>query len=277
LTVSGAAGDFFINGNDVAIDFYRTGDIGAQGSQGRQGAIGAQGSQGRQGTIGAQGAIGAQGFQGIQGGFGAQGFQGIQGASGAQGSQGRQGAVGAQGAPGVGSSITTNDDTTTTTLYPVLVPGTGTQGPKISTPKLFFNASSGDLRVTGNTSTTLKAYTEAITFANVTSGAYSANLALTNIFDITLSRSGGSSTTITLTNVPVAGTGAPATFVFRQSSTVANTVTWANTVYWSGGETPVLATGTSGKLDVVTIYAIAGSSYFLGAHSLADVGPAPLP
>jgi hypothetical protein len=100
----------FVSGNgtlsddeDVLITFARTGDVGAQGTQGTEGAQGVQGTegaQGVQGTLGAQGTQGTQGVQGVEGVQGVQGTEGAQGVQGTEGSQGTQGTDGTQGAQG---------------------------------------------------------------------------------------------------------------------------------------------------------------------------------
>ena len=124
---------------------------GYTGSQGIQGTFGITGFTGSQGTQGIQGITGNQGIQGITGttGFtGSQGIQGIQGTQGITGSQGIQGITGAQGIQGITgpSSITATDDTTTTTLYPVMVGAAGSaQTPKVTTTKHTFNAATGVL------------------------------------------------------------------------------------------------------------------------------------
>ena len=159
---------------------------GAQGAQGNQGITGSQGTQGIQGITGA----GVQGAQGIQGQQGIQGAQGIQGVKGTKvtaldtpplspsvndfwwdatygvlmvyyddgnsqqwvsAMSGISGIQGAQGIAGPGNTIASTDDTSTnSTFYPVIVGGTGSQTAKVSTTKLTFNPSTGDLSAAGN-------------------------------------------------------------------------------------------------------------------------------
>jgi len=128
-----------------------TGAQGSVGTQGVQGAQGRQGAQGANGSTGAQGATGSTGAQGVQGAIGATGAQGVQGAIGATGVQGAQGRQGAQGASGPGNDINAALDTASSTLYPVMVLGTGGGGtngvPKVaSSTRIFsYNASTGVL------------------------------------------------------------------------------------------------------------------------------------
>jgi hypothetical protein len=108
--------------------------------------------------------------------------------------------------------------------------------------------------------------------ATVTSGTYTANLENSNIFDLTLSRVAGTSTALTFEKAPLSGNLFSVTLLLRQSSTAGNTVTYANTVKWSNGEEPVLASGISGKLDVVTLLTVDGGTTFFGSHAMANVG-----
>lgn len=118
-------------------------------------------------------------------------------------------------------------------------------------------------------SPTLVAYKEAYTNAGVQStGSYTANLTLTNIFDVTLSNA---NTTITFINPASNGNVQSVTMIYRQPGTTANVINHGNTVIWSNGEVPVLASGIAGRLDVVTYMSLGGGIY-IGAHSLANVG-----
>jgi hypothetical protein len=115
-------------------------------------------------------------------------------------------------------------------------------------------------------------YYEKSNSATVTGGSFTADLSGNNVFDLTLSRSGGSTTTITFTNAPASGNLVSATLILRQSSTSGNTVTFANTVYWSNAEEPVLASGIANKLDTITLFTVNGGTTYYGAHALANVG-----
>lgn len=180
----GAQGQQGITGSQGAQGLQ--GITGSQGTQGQQGITGSQGTQGNQGITGA----GAQGAQGIQGQQGIQGAQGIQGVKGTKvtaldtpplspsvndfwwdatygvlmvyyddgnsqqwvsAMSGISGIQGAQGIAGPGNTIASTDDTSTnSTFYPVIVGGTGSQTAKVSTTKLTFNPSTGDLSAAGN-------------------------------------------------------------------------------------------------------------------------------
>jgi hypothetical protein len=101
IVVAYVSGSGSLADNDrVLITFARTGDVGAQGTQGTTGSQGTQGTTGSQGVQGTQGTQGVQGTEGTQGAVGAQGLTGSQGTLGAQGSVGSQGTEGAQGTLG---------------------------------------------------------------------------------------------------------------------------------------------------------------------------------
>ena len=128
------------------------GNTGPQGPTGPQGGTGPQGPQGGTGPQGPQGPSGmGSGPQGPQGPTGPQGGTGPQGPQGPQGTSGPQGVQGPQGPTGPGTNINAADDSATTALYPVMVGAAGSsQTAKASTSKLSFNASTGNLTVSGN-------------------------------------------------------------------------------------------------------------------------------
>jgi hypothetical protein len=152
------------------------GNTGPQGPQGIQGPIGNTGPQGPQGVQGPQGPIGNTGPQGPQGPIGntgpqgPQGIQGPQGPIGNTGPQGPQGPIGntgpqgPQGPSGPGTTINAADNTTTTTLYPVMVGAAGVnQTANITTGKFSFNAVTGNLSASN------------VIVGTTTSGALTAN------------------------------------------------------------------------------------------------------
>jgi hypothetical protein len=108
--------------------------VGTQGIQGFQGLQGTS-IQGQSGTT--QGIQGTQGFQGLQG-------ISIQGSSGSSGSS---------------TQLNATDVTTAATFYPVFVAAAGSpQTVSVTTTKLYFNPSTGDLSATNfNSLSDLKA------------------------------------------------------------------------------------------------------------------------
>ena len=95
---AGAKGDTGSQGADGAVG--PKGDTGAAGANGLDGAIGPQGLQGLIGVAGANGATGDIGPVGPKGDTGATGAQGEQGLPGAKGDNGLPGAAGAKGDTG---------------------------------------------------------------------------------------------------------------------------------------------------------------------------------
>ena len=124
---------------------------GILGTQGVQGAQGVQGTQGIQGILGTQGTNGAQGTTGAQGATGSQGTQGSFGTQGTLGIQGTTGTQGIQGISGPSTIINAADDTSTATLYPVMVGATGsaqTAKARSTATAFSFNASTNTLSAT---------------------------------------------------------------------------------------------------------------------------------
>jgi hypothetical protein len=81
--------------------------------------------------------------------FTAIGVQGTQGTTGAQGLQGTTGAQGLQGPSGPSTTINAVDVTDNDTVFPVFVTSAGSnQLAEVSTTKLYFNPSTGDLSAT---------------------------------------------------------------------------------------------------------------------------------
>jgi len=117
-------------------------------------SAGIQGAQGTQGLLGVQGVQGTQGVQGIQGITGAQGATGSQGTTGVQGATGSQGT---QGASGPSTTINATDDTTDTSLFPVMVTTAGSNqtAQVASTRNFIYNASTGSLGLGQSPSFTL--------------------------------------------------------------------------------------------------------------------------
>lgn len=103
------------------------------------------------------------GLQGATGPTGPQGTTGATGPTGPQGTQGIQGIQGIQGPNGPSTTINAADDTSDTSLFPVMVTAAGSnQTAKVTTTKLGFNASTGTLSVTALTETSSERFKENI-------------------------------------------------------------------------------------------------------------------
>ena len=132
---------------------------GIQGLQGPQGVQGTQGIQGVQGLDGLFAGQGIQGLQGIQGVQGTQGIQGVQGLDGLFAGQGVQGIQGNQGNDGTDGGFTVVDDTSTNAtryiLFDDAISGT-VSSVNVSSTKLTFNPSTGQLTAVDFNSTSDK-------------------------------------------------------------------------------------------------------------------------
>ena len=129
-----------------------TGASGTSGYSGVAGTIGVNGASGTSGTSGysgVAGTIGTNGESGTSGYSGTAGASGTSGTSGTSGRSGYSGSSGAAGTAGPSTSINATDDTSTATLYPVMVGAAASnETPKVTTSKLTYNASTGTLSST---------------------------------------------------------------------------------------------------------------------------------
>jgi len=120
-------------------------------------------------------------------------------------------------------------------------------------------ATIGNLHVT-------KTLTEAVTTTgSVSTNTHNINLALTNIFDITLANN----VTFTFTNPPAAGIAKSCTIVLRQDAVGNRTATFANTKYTDGVQ-PVFSTGAN-QIDVLSFFTIDGGTNYFGTFAMANV------
>jgi hypothetical protein len=95
------------NGENLNINFLRTGDkgdTGATGSSGSSGTSGSRGSSGTSGSTGSSGTSGSTGSSGTSGSTGSSGTSGSTGSSGTSGSTGSSGTSGSTGSSGTSGS-----------------------------------------------------------------------------------------------------------------------------------------------------------------------------
>jgi hypothetical protein len=215
-------------------------------------------------------------LSGIQGVRGLQGIQGITGA----GVQGIQGIQGITGSPGPGTAISATDDTTTTTLYPVMVSAAGSnQTPKVTTTSgyLAYNASTGNLSVNSLTSTGL--------FGNSTtvSGGNISIVTGTTGLNFLLAGAGAISAEVLKTNTQT--TNANDHISFYQNSVKAGAIGVSGTAttglyatgIWSFTNTTVSTSSTTGALVVSGGVGVGGNIGFNTSGSYGLVyGPASL-
>jgi hypothetical protein len=209
---------------------------------------------------------GPSGYSGTSGISGFSGQNGVIGVDGASGYSGYSGYSGTSGAAGPSTTINATDDTSTTTLYPVMVGAAGSgQTAKATTTKLTFNANTGVLS-SSVLSSKLQAYTETVTTVGTITANTNIDTSLSNIFDVTL---GGSPLTLTFTNPPSSGTSKPVTIVLRQDGSGNRLATFANS-YYTDGIKPVLSTNAN-AIDVLTFFTVDGGIKWLGTFAMANV------
>lgn len=118
------------------------------------------------------------------------------------------------------------------------------------------------------TEPTLKAYKEYTESGGTVTTAYTANLALSNIF--TLTGTNGSNCVFTFGSPPASGNAQMFTIVFKQPATGSANVTWPASVKWSYGDTPIVSATVNAR-DVFTFLTFDGGTTYLGALSMANV------
>jgi len=118
--------------------------------------------------------------------------------------------------------------------------------------------------VMGNLTANFKTTKDFITASSV-SGAVTVNLNDSNWFRYTLT----GPTTFTFINAPSNGLAVTFSLILIQDGTGGRTVTFANTVYWSGGLIPPKTTGSSSK-DLWTFTSYDGGSTYVGTLAVKD-------
>jgi hypothetical protein len=115
---------------------------------------------------------------------------------------------------------------------------------------------------------TLKAYKDSITEDTNVTGSKTVDLSVSNWYKLTLTSTAGNRQ-ITFTNAPTSGTGFTVTLVILQDGTGSKTPTWANTIYWAGGQVPPATTSASAR-DLWTFTTYDGGSTFIGTLAVKD-------
>ena len=118
--------------------------------------------------------------------------------------------------------------------------------------------------VMGNITANFKSTKDFIA-SSTTGGAISVDLSTSNWFKYTLS----SSAVFTFINAPSDGLAKTFSLVLIQDGTGGRTITFANTVYWSGGAIPPATTGASSK-DLWTFTTYDGGSTYVGTLAVKD-------
>jgi hypothetical protein len=125
----------------------------------------------------------------------------------------------ASGTFGSGTSITTENDDATTTLYPVFATGTGSITPKVDTDGISYNAATDTLTLVGD----LAVNGGDITTTNATATLFNTNATTVNIAGAGTSVSIGAATGTTTINNDLAVTGGDITTTSTGTATIFNT------------------------------------------------------
>ena len=131
------------------------------------------------------------------------------------------------------------------------------------------NVSVGNMTVSGNITaninSTLKSVREYLSNGSA-SGATTVDLSTSNWFKYTLT----GNSTFTFANAPASGNVFTATLVLIQGTGGGKTVSWGNTVWWTGGQVPPATTTAAGNTDVWTLTTYDGGTTFIGTLAVKD-------
>jgi hypothetical protein len=134
-----------------------------------------------------------------------------------------------------------------------------------TTYDLTLNPAGGNVNLN---SPVLTSYKETTVAATVSTSTQTINLALSNIFNLTLANT---STAITFSNPPASGIAFSLTLHCKQDGTGSRVLTWPASVKWPNSSPPTLSTGAN-KIDVLSFFTLDGGTTYLGALSLANTG-----
>lgn len=119
--------------------------------------------------------------------------------------------------------------------------------------------------VAGNLTATLMGSADFLKVDNSVSGTLAVNVASSNWFKYTLT----GNTTLQFEHCPTDGSAITFTIILIQDATGGRTVSFANTVYWTGGQIPP-ATTTLNARDLWTFSSVDGGSTYIGTLSVKD-------
>lgn len=123
---------------------------------------------------------------------------------------------------------------------------------------------SGIWRLTSFSRTISPVAAETVTALSISAGAVTINLALGNMFTITLNQN---ITSTTFTNVPAASKGQGITIEVKQDATGGRTWTWPASVKWSGGT--YAPTATASAVDEVSFRTYDQGTTYRGTYAKA--------
>jgi hypothetical protein len=165
------------------------------------------------------------------------------GAQGAQGAQGHQGVQGAQGVQGSQGSDVVVENSSATIYYPVISTSTtGALTPNVSTTKLQFQPSIGELSANIYAA---NSYVHYASNPSIATNVLTLDLRLANFFYVTLN---ANINTLTINNIEATNQVSSFAVLFTADGT-ARTVSWPVNFYWPSGTAPTL-TSVNGKKDL---------------------------
>ena len=118
----------------------------------------------------------------------------------------------------------------------------------------------------GNVTGTLKGYKDYIVTNAAVTGANTVDLSVSNWYKYTLT----ANSTITFSNAPASGNGGTVTIITIQGTGGNKNITWANTIYWAGGQVPPISNAATGNTDIWTFYTFDGGSTYIGTLAVKD-------
>ena len=118
----------------------------------------------------------------------------------------------------------------------------------------------------GTTQITLKGYKDYIVTNATVTGANTVDLSVSNWYKYTLT----GNSTITFANAPAVGNGGTVTIVTIQGTGGNKNITWANTIYWAGGQVPPISNTAAGNTDIWTFFTFDGGSTYIGTLAVKD-------
>lgn len=117
----------------------------------------------------------------------------------------------------------------------------------------------GNQSLSGLASLAIGGGAETLSALGNTSGATTINLAVANVFTVTLT----GAVALTFTGASI-GRACAVSLYIKQNGTGGNLITWPATVKWAGGLAPTLSTA-AGSLDLIVVESLDGGSNWYGS------------
>lgn len=114
----------------------------------------------------------------------------------------------------------------------------------------------------------MQGYRETVTTVTPSGGTATLDLALGNVFTVTLT---SASTALAFSNPPSSGVSFSITLIVKQDATGNRVLTYPASCKFTDSVAPVLATGAN-KTDVITFFTVDGGTTYFGGQALANLG-----